>query len=221
MSNDEDHVGVNVRTYDAIAENYSVTATPELRAWKENSMRRFAEMLPGRRVLVAACGDGRDSRFLARLGLSVVSFDLSDGMLAQARQHDPDGVYLKRDLRDFTALPGPFDGIWASGCLYHLTKRELATWLKEAREALAERGVLYLSMKEGSGERFEDVPGSNYPGGEKAKTLLRGKRFYAYYSREELLSLLKIFTLVSEQRAPFGERNFEFWVQRERSDGHG
>ena len=83
-----DHVAQSIATYDAIAEHYHVTATPELRAWKEASMRRFAEYLSGKRVLVPGCGDGRDSRFLSSLGLAVISFDLSRGMLG-ARSSRP------------------------------------------------------------------------------------------------------------------------------------
>ena len=37
-----DHVTQNMETNNRIAEHYYVTATPELRAWKEESMRRFA-----------------------------------------------------------------------------------------------------------------------------------------------------------------------------------
>src|SRR5205085_11946179 len=107
-----DHVAQSIATYDAIAEHYHVTATPELRAWKEASMRRFAEYLSGKRVLVPGCGDGRDSRFLSSLGLAVISFDLSRGMLAAARESDPHGAYLQMDLRDMASLEGPYDGIW-------------------------------------------------------------------------------------------------------------
>ena len=95
-----DHVTQNMETYNRIAEHYYVTATPELRAWKEESMRRFAALLPGPRVVVPGCGDGRDSRFLASLALQVTSFDLSDAMLRIARERHKSGTYLKLDLRD-------------------------------------------------------------------------------------------------------------------------
>src|SRR6266702_109514 len=106
-----DHVTQNMETYNKIAEHYSVTATPELRAWKEESMRRFAACLPGTRVVVPGCGDGRDSRFLVSLALQVTSFDLSDAMLRIAREQDPSGTYLKLDFREMANLRGPFDGV--------------------------------------------------------------------------------------------------------------
>ena len=76
-----DHVTQTIATYNVIAPDYKLTATPEMRAWEEKSMRMFGGFLPGKRVLVPGCGDGRDSRFLASLGLAITSFDLSEEML--------------------------------------------------------------------------------------------------------------------------------------------
>jgi len=209
-----DHVAQNMETYDSIAEHYYVTATPELRAWKEESMRRFATFLPGANVLVPGCGDGRDSRFLASLGLQVTSFDLSDAMLRIAQEQDPAGTYLKLDLRDMAKLRGPFDGIWASGCLYHLTKAEFAQCVTTCKSLLSKGGALYVSMKEGEGERYEEMLGPRYPGGAEAKALLHGRRFYAYYERDELLKTLGGFDLLAERRVEPAEGGFELWLRK-------
>jgi 2-polyprenyl-3-methyl-5-hydroxy-6-metoxy-1,4-benzoquinol methylase len=211
-----DHVTQNMETYNSIAEHYYVTATPELRAWKEESMRRFAAFLPGANVIVPGCGDGRDSRFLASLGLQVTSFDLSDAMLRIAREQDPAGTYLKFDFRDMANLSGPFDGIWASGCLYHLTKAEFAQCVTTCKSLLSKGGVLYVSMKEGEGERYEEMLGPRYPGGAEAKALLHGKRFYAYYGRDELLKALDGFDLLAERRVEPAEGGFELWLRKAR-----
>lgn len=66
-----DYVAQTIATYNVIAPDYKLTATPEMRAWEENSMRRFSGYLAGKHVLVPGCGDGRDSRFLRSLGLAV------------------------------------------------------------------------------------------------------------------------------------------------------
>jgi len=211
---DLDHVTQNMETYNRIAQHYYVTATPELRAWKEESMRRFAAFLPGAHVVVPGCGDGRDSRFLASLGLQVTSFDLSDAMLRIARQQDPSRTYLKLDFRDMANLRGPFDGIWASGCLYHLTKEEFVQYVATCRSLLSKAGVLYVSMKEGQGERYEEIPGSRYPGGAEARAMLRGRRFYAYYEHDELLKALEGFVLLAERRVEPAEGGFELWLRK-------
>ncbi|TWT03777.1 bifunctional 2-polyprenyl-6-hydroxyphenol methylase/3-demethylubiquinol 3-O-methyltransferase UbiG [Reyranella sp. CPCC 100927] len=220
MTNDafaRDHVARNLETYDAIADHYDgVTAAPAIRAWKEASMRRFAAYLPGTRVLVPGCGEGRDSRYLQSLDLEPLSFDLSSRMLALARGKDPHGRYTCLDLRDMNRLPaGAFDGIWASGCLYHLTKAEFIDCIAACRALLAHSGVLYVSMKEGQGERYEEPTlGPRYPGGDAARALLRGVRFYAYYQRDELLAALAGFDVLHEQRVEPAEGGFEFWLRK-------
>jgi SAM-dependent methyltransferase len=209
-----DHVTQTIATYDRIAPDYKLTATPEMRAWEEASMRRFAGYLPGKRVLVAGCGDGRDSRFLRSLGLTVSSFDLSSEMLKIAADQDASGDYSCLDLREINRCPGPYDGIHASGCLYHLTKAEFAKCGKDCYDLLPPGGIFYFNMKEGTGERFEDKPGPSYPGGIEARERLKGKRFYAYYKREELLALLEDFEVLKEQRLLPGDGGFEFWLRR-------
>ena len=121
---------------------------------------------------------------------------------------------MKLDLRDIAQLPGPFDGIWASGCLYHLAKAEFSRCVDDCRQLLSQRGILYLSMKQGRGERYRSVPGPHYPGGPKARKLLRGRRFYSYYQRDELLGLLRGFDLLKIQDLQSGEAGFALWMRR-------
>jgi 2-polyprenyl-3-methyl-5-hydroxy-6-metoxy-1,4-benzoquinol methylase len=185
-----DHVARTISTYDAIAKDYRLTATPDIRAWVQDSMRIFRTYLPGRRVLVPGSGDGRDSRYLSSLGLEVTSFDLSEQMLAVAKSLDSAGEYEKLDLRDMHSLNTTYDGVFASGCLYHLTKAEFTACLRDIHFLLNRNGVLYLNLKEGQGEGFRDKPGPNYPGGKRARAALKGQRFYAFYSPREMRSLL-------------------------------
>jgi SAM-dependent methyltransferase len=209
-----EHVKQTIATYNLIAPNYILTATPEMRAWAEESMRKFTSYLSGKRVLVPGCGDGRDSRFLLSRGLAVTSFDLSEEMLKIAIAQDPNGTYGLTDLRHIDRCAGPYDGIFASGCLYHLTKLDFAQCVLSCRGLLSSAGVFYLNMKEGHGERFEEKPGPRYPGGVEARTRLQGKRFYAYYQREELLSALKDFEVLHEQKLIPGDGGLEFWARK-------
>ncbi len=211
---DTDHVAQTIETYNVIAPDYKLSATPEMRGWEEVSMRTFCTYLAGSSVLVPGCGDGRDSRFLRSLGLKIHSFDLSEAMLRIATAQDPEGVYAKLDMRHMDQCAGPYDGIFASGCLYHLAKTEFARCLQACHELLSPRGVFYLNMKEGHGERFEEKPGPRYPGGAEARERLQGKRFYAYYQRDELLTALQGFEILHEQKLLPGDGGFEFWARK-------
>ena len=74
-------------------------------------------------------------------------------------------------------------------------------------------------MKEGQGERIETIPSPGYPGGERAIELLRGKRYYAYYARSELLSYLEGFDIAEEDRIAVVRGGFELWLRRKESNG--
>ena len=75
-----------------------------------------ADLLPavsGHRLLDIACGQGRMSRYLARLGADVVGVDISAAMLAKARGAGAQGItYVRADItRPAAWWDGrPFDG---------------------------------------------------------------------------------------------------------------
>jgi SAM-dependent methyltransferase len=211
-----DHTKRTIETYNQIAAAYHVIATPEHRAWVEDSMREFFGRLAGPSVLVAGCGEGRDSRYLRVLGADVISFDLSDGMLALARSADPEGTYLRVDLRDAQSIGQGFDGIWACACLYHLTKTEFRMCLGTFLRMLRPGGLLFLNLKLGSGERFIDIPRDGYPGGEAAKEKLAGSRFYAFYTPDELSEYFVDFVIEKERRDILkeGDGAMEFWLRK-------
>jgi SAM-dependent methyltransferase len=51
------------------------------------------EHIRGTKSLDFGCGTGRSTRFLRKLGFDVVGVDISEHMLARAREMDPDGDY--------------------------------------------------------------------------------------------------------------------------------
>ncbi|QYM78413.1 class I SAM-dependent methyltransferase [Horticoccus luteus] len=214
-----DHTARTIETYDRIAAAYHLIATPEHRTWLENSMRDFFQRLPGPAVLVAGCGEGRDSRYLSGLGARVTSFDLSAAMLALARAADPRGVYWQADLRDLSPIRGTFDGVWACACLYHLTKLEFHSCLAALRARLNPRGVLFLNLKLGTGEHVIDIPRAGYPGGDAVRENLTGSRFYAFYRREELTAYFRGYVVEKEQRDLLAEGDgaMEFVLRRDDS----
>ena len=89
----------------------------------------------------------------------------------------------------------------------------------QCRRLLPADGILYVNTKEGQGERFETSPSPGYPGGKRAIELLRGKRYYAYYTRGELLTHLEGFDIAKEDRIVVVRGGFEFWLRRKRVDG--
>jgi SAM-dependent methyltransferase len=76
-----------------------------------------SDLLPtvtGQRVLDIACGQGRMSRYLARLGAEVTGIDISEAMLDKARAAGPEDItYVRADV---TGRPAWWDGQPFDGC---------------------------------------------------------------------------------------------------------
>lgn len=100
---------------------------------------RFDRELPGRKALDIACGEGRNSLFLARRGYRVTAVDISDAGIEKgsrlARRERLPITFLEIDL-DLSPLPeGPFDLILTMNYL----KRSL---IPEKVERLTPGGML-------------------------------------------------------------------------------
>jgi SAM-dependent methyltransferase len=77
----------------------------------------------GERVLDLACGQGRMSRYLARLGAEVTGVDVSAAMLGKARAAGPGGItYLHADV---TLPPAWWDGRAFDGCTCELALMDI------------------------------------------------------------------------------------------------
>lgn len=104
---------------------------------------------PGGRILDAGCGSGRDARAFLDAGCLVCAIDASPGMCAEAEK-----AGIKACCMTFPEICGQalYDGIWASASLLHVPRREMPEVLRRFHDALRPYGVLYASLKRGSGE---------------------------------------------------------------------
>ena len=122
---------------------------------KSPSFRQdFAESLPGKRLLDAGCGPGRDAHFFAGLGFEVTAFDYSEAMIdaAQAASIGPNPPRFQvLDLRAIgEAFPEySFDGAWVCASLLHIPELEVPGVLAGLRRVLTVGGRAMISIKEG------------------------------------------------------------------------
>jgi 2-polyprenyl-3-methyl-5-hydroxy-6-metoxy-1,4-benzoquinol methylase len=123
--------------------------TPEVRGpiWYEHWHRYafVAALVPGLRVLDAACGEGYGSFLLARAAAHVTGIDISADAVAHARQRYP-AANLAFAEGSVTALPLPdacVDVVVSFETIEHLTpQREM---LAEFRRVLTPTGILVIS----------------------------------------------------------------------------
>jgi SAM-dependent methyltransferase len=126
-------------------------------------LRGFLALLPpGGSILELGCGAGNHSAVMLERGFQVRATDGSPEMaeIASRRLGHPVEAMLFHELNE----QGAYDGVWASACLLHVPREELAGILGRIRRALKPSGVLYASFKIGEGDGRDNLGRYyNYP----------------------------------------------------------
>lgn len=168
-----DHAQRTQDSYDRVAAQYLERSRDRsiLRPW----MRRFTELLPSNPlVLDLGAGPCLDSAELRSLGLRVISVDRSRRMLIAAHQEIP-GPRVQADMRQLTFRPNCIAGVWACASLLHLDRDELVPALSGIRNVLVSCGVLFVSLKYGSGGTWDT-----------SKFGPEAPRWFTYWSDDDL-----------------------------------
>ncbi len=169
--------------YERNAEPYSARTR---RRVDRDALQEFCRHLPpAARVLDAGCGSGRDLREFLERGFLAEGFDGSARMAALATAHS--GVPVRtRNLLLMSEPKEAYDGVWCHRTLLHLPPNGVQRVMNGFFACLKPRGVLFVSMEEGSGvheDRTDDPSGParhfhRYPADEVA-SLLRQSGFQA------------------------------------------
>jgi SAM-dependent methyltransferase len=106
-------------------------------------VRRFLGALPVGTALDAACGTGRHTAHLRRLGHRVIGMDASPQMLARARERLPDVGFQQADLHRLPLPDNVVDTVVCALALTHVP--ELAPVLDEFARVLRPGGHLVIS----------------------------------------------------------------------------
>lgn len=123
-------------------------------AWAKGPSARLTDFLallpPGGTILQLGCGAGNHSARMLAEGFAVRPTDGSPEMaeIASRRLGQPVEAMLFHELDEDQA----YDGVWASACLLHVPRDELAGVLAKIRRALKPEGLFYASFKLGDGD---------------------------------------------------------------------
>jgi malonyl-CoA O-methyltransferase len=148
--------------YDQWADQYDTDAN-DTRDLSAEVLRNKAFIDADDAVLELGCGTGLNTEWLATQAGHVVATDVSEEMLAQARERlDPEGVTLRTlDVTEpWPFEAGRFDVGVATLVLEHV--EALGPVFREARRVLRDGGTFYLAelhpyrQFEGAQARFED-----------------------------------------------------------------
>jgi SAM-dependent methyltransferase len=123
----------------------------------------LALLPPAGSILELGCGAGNHAAEMLAAGFKLRATDGSPEMAAIASRRLGHPVEtLRFDELDAREV---YDGVWASACLLHVPRDQLAGVLSRIRRALKHDGVFYASYKVGHGEGGRDSLGRyyNYP----------------------------------------------------------
>ncbi len=144
--------------------------------WK-SQLDKFIGRLDGKRVLDAGCGTGRDIAEFIKRGIQVDGLDYSSKAIKKCREQFPDVIFYEGDIRNIELPDHEYNGLWACASILNIAKSEVATALSEFRRVLKRDGILFISVKEGKGEKMI---------ADQA-----GERFFSFYSLDEIKILVE------------------------------
>ena len=136
-------------SYNRVADEYTRRIAGELehKPLDRELLDRFAMRVgPIGLACDLGCGPGHVARYLHERGLAVVGVDLSDAMVAQARQLNPDVAFHQGDMRALDFGDESWGGIAAFYSLIHIPRDEVVAVLTELRRILERGGLLLLAF---------------------------------------------------------------------------
>lgn len=189
----DDVLQKTIAAYDLMADKY---AKKTANIPPEEREEFIAFVKPGGKILDAGCGPGRDAVYFSEKGFQVVGVDLSEKLLELARKKSSKVEFYKQDLRSLTFPINSFDAIWACASLLHVRRDEASSVLSRFYSLLNFGGVLFILVKEGSGEADVADPFSSGL-----------TRHFTYFTQVELGKMLQIAKFTILKIYTYSEKN--------------
>lgn len=146
-----------VKVYDKIAEKYTEIFFKDFS--DKTELNLFLSYLPhGAKILDVGCGPGNITQYFLQKGFDCEGIDLSQGMIKMAKKRVPEGNFKVADLRKLDYPENSFDALIAAYSFMHIPQQDTRKTLKGFKRILKPRGIFFLIVKEGKGERFLKEP---------------------------------------------------------------
>lgn len=150
----------------------------------EDQIDEFVSLLPANpKILDAGCASGRDSNLLTERSASVIGIDISEELIKIAKEKYPEIYFVIGNFLQLPFADEEFYGVWSHASLLHFdNKKDVITSLSEFFRVLKKNGIIHIVVKKiHNNKKFEVV---DY-------TLTNQKRFFQYFSLEEMSNFLK------------------------------
>jgi len=166
-----------VKTYNKIAKVYAEYTKDQILQFQ---LSKFGSLLPGKKILDVGCGPGRDSGYFLEDGFDVIGVDASNEFIKIAKKEVKGVKFKLMDFRNLNFKDNSFDGLWSMASLVHIDRKDMLKVLKEFYRVLSPKGVIYISVREGEGDKeVKQVKYENEP------------RHFFYYKEDEFKKYLE------------------------------
>ena len=172
MGNEIEADAETIAVYDERGDDYARMVEG---AAQTPGLTSFMELVtPNGTVLDLGCGPGGTSAILRDRGFAVTAVDASSQMIKLAGGIG--GITVRQASFEDAFPASAYDGIWASFSLLHAPRARLPVLIGKFAGCLRDGGIFHIGMKTAMKDRH----------GEGRDKL---GRYYAYYSRDELLAM--------------------------------
>lgn len=196
----EDYKEETIKSYDINTKHFSRKFKDLFDLSRRPEFQKFVELISNKDILDLGCGSGDHSLYFKELGLNVTCIDLSKEMIKLCKEKGLNAQIM--DIENLRFNNNSFDGIWAVTSLLHIPKKNMKNVINNLYKILKKDGVLYVSVKEGEGEKF--IIENNT------------KRFFSFWTKDELLKEFKdYFELIKFGRKKLNDNIFlEFFLKK-------
>ena len=143
----------------------------------EKQINQFTALLKGNLILDVGCGTGINISIFLEKGVHVEGLDYSQESIAYCRKYFPHVVFYEKEMRNTGFNHSRYNGVWSCASIVNFTKEDARTALLEFKRLLKQDGILFVSVKEGVGERLIKD--------------LAGERYFSFYSLQEIRDIVE------------------------------
>ena len=128
-------------------------------------------------ILDAGCGSGRDAHYFKTKKFTVVGMDFSIELLKLSKSGF-NLISVNSSFYNLPFQPNVFDGVFANASLLHIPKDRFSEALRNLKNIIKKKGILFFTLKKGSGESVDEQG-----------------RFFSYYNECEIEKVLQLLNL--------------------------
>lgn len=149
---------------------------------------RFLQYLPpNETILDVGCGSGRDALAFQKAGFQVLAIDASSEMVKHTQSL---GVPTQLLRFDEISWKETFGGIWCCASLLHVPPQDLPHIVETIHTAAKQAAILFVSFKQGEGERCENGRYFHMMNEEKLRCFFRSFSLLEIWSQDSDVNLV-------------------------------